>query len=772
MRKSVLRILLCFMFVFVPFSLPAQEDGGESRMVVITNVQAIPALYEKYRHDLEEFRQEMEIVANRGLPSHIHLMPEDQLIRFICAGASCKAEEQKLLRECTEGGCRVLAERVPADYFITSELDQGSDGVLYLRINLWNSEGIALDRLDLQEKVISLVHHKLQETFPRLIQRLVSDAGGGTIEVTRFATIVIPEIEPRGTMVFLDGKFKTSSPEGGGVFSFPVPIDRELELRFKKGGYKDRVIRVPPLRDGETKKLAPLTLGRSHETSEREGILNIVSDPPGAKILIDGSDTGKRTPADFSLLPRKYEIALQKKPLYVTKVIEVDLRMKHKIDLTPDIATLTKRSCRLRIDSDPSSAEIVIQGKSFQDRGVTPYSRDEFPIGTFHITLSKTEVENGISLSYHPFETTLQTEVAQTYEKRYTLKPAFGYLEIQSDDVGARISIDGRSTGTLSAKRVLIPLNRGIHRIIVEREWYLPFEERVQIEEGETRSLFVHLTPNYAEIALRFTPVGGTVYVDGERTAEFSADREEVQRIEPGYHMLLLIPDDSTYREETREVHLTPMQREEIEVTFSKKMGTLYLRSEPLMADYFVDGEHRGTTADRIDLSVGPHRIEFRKGEGYEPEKRWVTIEEGKETSIMVQLREVSSVYRRKTWLGWGSLVLGVAASGGGAFMYWKANQDLSESKDLLMAYQAQDVPDQISHFFDDAEAMRNQSNRERIIAYSLFGTAGITMIYSLSQFFSRPDRLGLEGGETPRVRFAVQPDPNNGGKLWLQVGF
>ena len=95
--------------------------------------------------------------------------------------------------------------------------------------------------------------------------------------------------EPAGAEVFIDGRRVGTSP-----CKFSLAVGKH-KVTVRKKGYKEKTVEVStPLKAPLLIKLEPLPVR-----------VRLDSSPEGAKILLDGKDTGKRTPADFELPPRK-----------------------------------------------------------------------------------------------------------------------------------------------------------------------------------------------------------------------------------------------------------------------------------------------------------------------------------------------------------------------------------------------------------------------------------------------------------------------------------
>src|SRR5450759_5731784 len=108
--------------------------------------------------------------------------------------------------------------------------------------------------------------------------------------------------------------------------------------------------------------------------------LVITSTPPGATVALDGATKGITPLTVAGLKPRNYALVVSLKG-YATISRTVDL--SDATQSTQDFS-LVKAFGKLSITSDPTGAQVVINGKP---QGVTPLRIDSFPVGTYALIL-------------------------------------------------------------------------------------------------------------------------------------------------------------------------------------------------------------------------------------------------------------------------------------------------------------------------------------------------------------------------------------------------
>jgi len=275
----------------------------------------------------------------------------------------------------------------------------------------------------------------------------------GTMEVTSV---------PDGAKILLDGKDTgLVTPVTIGSLQLRTPY----LLRLEKDTFK------PAEKPVQLTSDTPVSIQINME--RMGGILNVVSDPPGAAVLLDGNTTGKNTPATIEDIPLDvdHRITLSKKDF------EDFEQVIHLKSTTPEnILAPLKAIARLGsllVTSSPDGAAISLND---QDMGrITPATITDLPLNQVYTVKLVKE-------GFEPWTRTLTLASAEPVSMEGQLKalemppapptptapppavapaaPAaapeaaraeeFGSLEITSNPAGARISIDGKATGTMT----------------------------------------------------------------------------------------------------------------------------------------------------------------------------------------------------------------------------------------------------------------------------------------------------------------------------------
>ena len=229
------------------------------------------------------------------------------------------------------------------------------------------------------------------------------------------------------------------------------------------------------------------------------GDITIPSQPEGASVLVDGSDTGFTTPGPAEILAGEHELSIQLLGYAPWKdliwVEAGESRTLNRVQLNPVQATLS-------IDSDPSSASVTINGEF---KGTTP--------------LRGVEVNPNEDLSvevllagYHIDQRTISLSPGQKSKLNIELNEETGEVELITDPEDIEFFVGG--------KRVELPADRKItlhavnHQLEVKKDGYAGWAKEVAIRPGQAQVLKVHLL-TIAEAEIEYLKQNSTT-VDGQ----------------------------------------------------------------------------------------------------------------------------------------------------------------------------------------------------------------------------------------------------------------
>ena len=180
------------------------------------------------------------------------------------------------------------------------------------------------------------------------------------------------------------------------------------------------------------------------------GTLAITSSPPGGRVIIDGRDTGRRTPAELGRFP-------------VSTPMRVAVRMDGYQATPPDVVVriprdgqrsvanfLLRPGRQFRVESTPPEATVTVNDHRVGD--VTPVVLAVIPYGE---TASVSVTLEG----YMPGFIRLKSLPGTATVAHVRLEPG-RHIEISSNPPGAQVRIDGRRLGQTPLYDILVPVDR------------------------------------------------------------------------------------------------------------------------------------------------------------------------------------------------------------------------------------------------------------------------------------------------------------------------
>ncbi len=325
-----------------------------------------------------------------------------------------------------------------------------------------------------------------------------------------------------------------------------LEINKEYKLRLEKDGFAplERTIKVA--------SQDSLNLDLVLSTTEK-GFINIITEPPGAAILLNGKATGKLTPSSLEELPLKEDLKITlSKPRYkdYEQVINLQSTSPQKISTT--LAPITGS---IEIESDPEGALISLNDKSTGKK--TPATLEELKIGeNYSIELSKqgydswsksvkvtdasaVKVEGSLKKKPAPpppkkevakepetkparttkREPARRTEPTTTKRAEEPTQPAVtsgkpGRIKIASNPSGAQVFINAEYKGETPLS-VKVPSGRV--SVLVNKEGYTRVSRKVTVRPGQTVNLTnLKLLGLYGEVSIATSPPRAKVVFDNQ----------------------------------------------------------------------------------------------------------------------------------------------------------------------------------------------------------------------------------------------------------------
>ncbi len=202
-------------------------------------------------------------------------------------------------------------------------------------------------------------------------------------------------------------------------------------------------------------------------------------------------------------------------------------------------------------------------------------------------------------------------------------EPIYGFLELRSNPTKADIYIDGQHIG--QTPRVINDLLIGNHELKLQKQGCATLTKTITIKEGETTALNETLSTG-KEVSISTGQSGDKIYVDNE----YVGLSPLTANISYGKHEIKAVRGSQTA---TKDIDVAISSGKQEYVLAFGKMITI--NSSANGDEIYVDGKKVGTTPMNVDLSLGNHDIEVRRGKLYD--KRNVRIATDSPTTYTLQ---------------------------------------------------------------------------------------------------------------------------------------
>jgi hypothetical protein len=348
----------------------------------------------------------------------------------------------------------------------------------------------------------------------------------------------------------------------------------------------------------------------------------------GARIFIDGKDSGRKTPATIKGIScGQHTVELKKKGFVGEKKIvgvtsgEV---VKARVNLAPNYAPL-------EIRTQPSGATISINGRK---AGKSPIRIKRMTAGE-HTVVAKMP-------DYHDTTRKFKLLPGKRLDLNIKLRPAFGSIRITAKRIkDAEVFVDGDGLGTtpIELKRIV----SGPHTIRVVKEGYKPYKTKVNIRDGRETVVTAVLKPNFGTLVITSKPAVANVTIDGKPRGKTPLS----VKLEPGDHDVVVAGLDEAHGKVERMVKIRLRKKHKLNVKLSVKTGSLMVDTIPFAAKIELDGKVRGRAPLSLKrVPIGTHVIVARL-EGKPPLIGKIEVLEGKAAVAEMNLSDpAKSVYK------------------------------------------------------------------------------------------------------------------------------
>ena len=253
------------------------------------------------------------------------------------------------------------------------------------------------------------------------------------------------------------------------------------------------------------------------------------------------------------------------------------------------------------------------------------------------------------------FRSRLSSEDVQKLEFAIAAaRPFVSSMKVESDQVGAVLSIDGNEIGKTPFIEP-IPIDVGRRKLVLQKDGFVPSEKSVDVVQGTPTSVVLNLMPLLKKGLVAISISGAssaTLFMDGRELgpAPFNGEVPEgphtFEARAPGYHPTRQTSDVAYGKTLRLALSLAKAQNE-------GKVRILVDHDDALIR---IDGHLKGRGAWEGILPAGGHQLVVEKS-SYENFTQEISLSQGQERTVEVRL------HKRPTWIWW---TLGAATVVGG----------------------------------------------------------------------------------------------------------
>lgn len=208
-----------------------------------------------------------------------------------------------------------------------------------------------------------------------------------------------------------------------------------------------------------------------------------------------------------------------------------------------------------------------------------------------------------------------------------------GFVLIKSTPAGAAVFINGKDTGKKTPYQA--QMEEGTYKFTLKYDLYHDLSEDIAVVKGQTVTKELVLKPAYGAIKIVSEPAGATIRLDGVLQNKWTPSTFE--KIPSGQHTIALSKD--MYSERTEKITVNDERTTEVFMELLAGYGTIGIVAKPA-AGIAIDGNKVGSGNYFARLSPGKHKLAFTR-ENYYPQQMEVTVTQGQEETINVQLRPI-----------------------------------------------------------------------------------------------------------------------------------
>ncbi|MBZ0108269.1 MAG: PEGA domain-containing protein, partial [Candidatus Scalindua rubra] len=409
---------------------------------------------------------------------------------------------------------------------------------------------------------------------------------------------------PSEATIFLDGKEIGTTPDT----IKPVAIGTH-EIEVKKDGHAEWKKKL------KMKKGTEITLNALLQPVT--GTARFESEPTGALIFLDDENVGSTPKVMTGINTGKHKVEFRLEG-YSSYLQMIKIKAGRESAFT---ATLQIKRGSLMVISNPPNATIYIQGRKL---GKTPKTISELVPGNYAVEVKLDE--------YRTWSESVDVEPDKETTLKAVLQAKPGSISIKSEPSDAKILIDGNEAGT--TPKTINEIESGLHVVKVIVEGYDVWSENVEVKPDKEFYLTAVLRQMTGSINVKSEPENATILINGSKVG---TTPETIENLKPGFYQVEVI--NGGFENWSNNVEVTAEKQSAVTALLQKASGSIKIKSTPLNAKIYINGEEAGTTpATLSSVPIGTHEIEV-KIDGHGDWKKTIIIKKDKRMDLNAVLQ-------------------------------------------------------------------------------------------------------------------------------------
>ena len=292
--------------------------------------------------------------------------------------------------------------------------------------------------------------------------------------------------------------------------------------------------------------------------------------------------------------------------------------------LAPSALGDKEQPTRLDVSVQPEGAQVFVDGKL---RGTAPCQLFDIAPGEHLLRVA--------APSCRPADEFVRLEAGAYVQKSFSLEPEKGLLLVKTTPAGADVKYNGVSLGATPLLVTTLPSGQ-THMFELALNGYQTRRIDVALEGRTPVVREENLALDSGTVDCKTDPPGATVMVNG---VERGVTPVVLSHIPKG--LAAITVKLAGYREETRELRLTPGDRQTLALALKALPARLNVVSSPEQARVFLDDDYQGKTPVTItSVAPGAHKLRVELP-GHAPVTRTVTLANGAEETEEFKMASV-----------------------------------------------------------------------------------------------------------------------------------